>query len=105
MRRLQHEVRTPLGQIMGYSELLEEELADRGQGDLAPDLRRIRDAAQRLLDLVDGKLRTEQAPGAPPLPAEEPARSAETAPAAGKGASGAEAATAEASDAGERHES
>ena len=71
MRRFQHEVRTPLGQIIGYSELLEEELEDRGQHDLAPDLKRIRSAAQRLLDLVDGKLKAEQAAGAPPLPQEE----------------------------------
>ena len=56
MRRFQHEVRTPLGQIIGYSELLEEELEDRGQEELAPDLHKIRNAAQRLLDLVDGKL-------------------------------------------------
>jgi DNA-binding response OmpR family regulator len=68
MRRFQHEVRTPLGQIIGYSELLEEELEDRGQQDLAPDLKRIRSAAQRLLDLVDGKLRLEQSAGAPSLP-------------------------------------
>jgi adenylate cyclase len=68
MRRFQHEVRTPLGQIIGYSELLEEELEDRGQQDLAPDLHRIRSAAQRLLDLVDGKLRDEQSEGAPSLP-------------------------------------
>jgi adenylate cyclase len=68
MRRLQHEVRTPISQIVGYSELLEEELEDRGQGDLAPDLQKIRDAAQRLLDLADGKLRDERDPGAPVLP-------------------------------------
>ena len=68
MRRFQHEVRTPLGQIIGYSELLEEELEDRGQGDLAPDLHKIRSAARRLLDLVDGKLQSEQPVGAPALP-------------------------------------
>jgi DNA-binding response OmpR family regulator len=73
MRRLQHEVRTPISQIMGYAELLEEELEDRGEVDLAPDLAKIRDAAQRLLDLADGRLRTEQDPGAPPLPQEDPA--------------------------------
>ncbi len=71
MRRLQHEVRTPISQIVGYSELLEEELEDRGADDLAPDLQRIRDAAQRLLDLVDGRLQDEQDPGAPVLPPAE----------------------------------
>ena len=73
MRRFQHEVRTPLGQIIGYSELLEEELEDRGQEDLAPDLQRIRNAAKRLLDLVDGKLQAEQPAGAVALPEEESA--------------------------------
>ena len=42
MRRLQHEVRTPIGQIIGYAELLEEELEERGDTELAPDLARIR---------------------------------------------------------------
>lgn len=60
MRKLQHEVRTPVGQIVGYSELLEEELVDRGQEDLTPDLQKIRHAAQRLLDLLDGKLRSDE---------------------------------------------
>ena len=71
MRRLQHEVRTPISQIMGYSELLEEELEERGVGDLVGDLQKIRDAATRLLDLADGKLRDEQDPGAPVLPDED----------------------------------
>jgi len=85
MRRFQHEVRTPLGQIMGYSELLEEELEERGQEDLIPDTQRIRKAAQRLLDLVDGKLRTENAPAAPTLPDEEDARSKHVADAQDEG--------------------
>jgi CheY-like chemotaxis protein len=73
MRRLQHEVRTPISQIMGYAELLEEELDDRGVGDLAGDLQKIRDAASRLLDLADGRLRDERDPGAPELPEPEAA--------------------------------
>ncbi len=71
MRRFQHEVRTPLGQIMGYSELIEEELEDRGLEELVPDLHKIRAAAKRLLDLVDGKLQHDTDAGAPPLSAEE----------------------------------
>ena len=72
MRMLQHEVRTPLGHVIGYSEMLEEEVLDRGQEDLVEDLVRIRKAASRLLDLVDGKLRTD--------PTEEIARLAEREP-------------------------
>jgi CheY-like chemotaxis protein len=79
MRRLQHEVRTPISQIIGYAELLEEELDERGAGELVPDLHRIRDAATRLLDLVDGKLRDEQDPGAPVLPEEDASASATSA--------------------------
>lgn len=71
MRKLQHEVRTPVSQIVGYSELLEEELLDRGQADLAPDLQKIRDAAQRLLQLLDGSL-LGQEPDVVPEPAADP---------------------------------
>jgi len=89
MRRLQHEVRTPISQIIGYSELLEEELEDRGAEDLAPDLQKIRDAAQRLLDLADGRLRDEQDAGAPALPeSESTAPSEPVVQAAGAGAHG-----------------
>jgi class 3 adenylate cyclase len=59
MRMLQHEVRTPLGHIIGYSEMLEEEMLERNIEDLGEDLVKIRRAATRLLDLVDGKLLTD----------------------------------------------
>jgi adenylate cyclase len=59
MRMLQHEVRTPLGHIIGYSEMLEEEILEMNQPDLIEDLRKVRSAATRLLDLVDGKLLTD----------------------------------------------
>jgi PleD family two-component response regulator len=59
MRMLQHEVRTPLGHIIGYSEMLEEEMLERNIEELGEDLAKIRRAATRLLDLVDGKLLTD----------------------------------------------
>jgi adenylate cyclase len=59
MRRLQHDMRTPLGQILGYGEMLEEELRERDLLDLVPDLEHIRDAANTLLHLVDGIFRPE----------------------------------------------
>jgi class 3 adenylate cyclase len=85
MRRLQHEVRTPISQIIGYAELLEEELEDAGQAELVGDLHKIRAAAQRLLDLADGRLRDEQDPGAPVLPDAEEASAGESAPTPGEG--------------------
>jgi hypothetical protein len=53
MRHLLHEMRTPLGQILGYSEMLQEEAQDRGQEDLVPDLKRIESAARHLLRYVE----------------------------------------------------
>lgn len=57
LRRLQHELRTPLGQIIGYSDLLVEEVSERGQEDLVGDLQRIRGAATQLLSMVEETLR------------------------------------------------
>jgi class 3 adenylate cyclase len=81
MRRLQHQMRTPLGQIIGYSEMLEEEVCDRGAEDLVPDLAKIRDAARTLLTYVDEYFRAE--PAAAIEPAQQPGSQTQaTAPAA-----------------------
>jgi signal transduction histidine kinase len=50
---LSHEWRTPLTAIIGYSELLQEDLSDLQQPELIPDLKRIQNAGQHLLGLVD----------------------------------------------------
>ena len=60
-RKLQHDLRTRVGQILGYSEMLEEELADREIWELLPDLAHIRKAATTLLELVDGVFQAEPA--------------------------------------------
>jgi adenylate cyclase len=65
LRKLQHDLRTPLGQILGYSEMLEEELSDRDLTELLPDLEHIRSAATTLLGLVDGVFRAEEVRDAP----------------------------------------
>jgi adenylate cyclase len=51
--RLRHDLRTPLHQIIGYAELLEDEVRDSGQEKYVADLARIRDAARKVLDFVD----------------------------------------------------
>ena len=53
MRRLRHAVRTPIGQIVGYSELLQEEAAAGDHHGWVSDLDRIRQAGLGLLALVD----------------------------------------------------
>ena len=51
-----HELRTPLNAIIGYSEMLEDEAAERGVADFVPDLERIRGAGHLLLKLVNNVL-------------------------------------------------
>lgn len=50
---MSHELRTPLNTIIGFSYLLEEEVQDLGLQSLIPDLRKIHDAGQHLLELVN----------------------------------------------------
>jgi class 3 adenylate cyclase/CheY-like chemotaxis protein len=56
---IHHEVRTPLNQIIGYTELLQEDAAEFNDPACVDDLAKIHSAALRLLDLVlvnfDGK--------------------------------------------------
>jgi len=53
IRNMRHELRTPLGQIIGYAELLLEDLEDDGLNKYNPDLQRIVSAARSLLVSVD----------------------------------------------------
>jgi len=50
---MSHELRTPLNAIIGYSEMVEEEVADVGHPELAPDLQKIRSAGRHLLALIN----------------------------------------------------
>jgi adenylate cyclase len=51
--RLRHDLRTPLHQIIGYAELLDDEMRDSGQEKYVADLAKIRDAARKALEFVD----------------------------------------------------
>ncbi|AKT43690.1 uncharacterized protein CMC5_079250 [Chondromyces crocatus] len=50
---LGHDLRTPLNSIIGYSELLQEELRDANQEDWVDDLEQIRMSGRQLLDLIN----------------------------------------------------
>lgn len=52
VRTLRRELRTPINHIIGYSELLQEEAAERGLDALLPDLQKIRAASAQLLSLT-----------------------------------------------------
>jgi len=53
LAHMSHELRTPLNAIIGYSEMVEEEVADVGHPELAPDLQKIRSAGRHLLALIN----------------------------------------------------
>lgn len=61
LSKLRHDLRTPVNHIIGYSELLEEELGDRGVGGL-DDLGKIRSAAGTLLQLIATRLGEDSLP-------------------------------------------
>lgn len=71
LSKLRHDLRTPINHIIGYGELLREDLADRGITELG-DLQRIEDAARRLLEMINESLSDEASPSrAPTLPTAE----------------------------------
>jgi K+-sensing histidine kinase KdpD len=65
LSKIRHDLRTPVGHVIGYSEMIEEELEDAGKHDSAHDLQAIQNAGQRILALIDdhfsaGKTSTDQ---------------------------------------------
>jgi len=69
--RLRHDLRTPLHQIIGYAELLEDEVRDAGQEKFLADLGKIREAARQALEAVDAAVPS-TAPSSVPLVFREP---------------------------------
>lgn len=56
LANMSHELRTPLNAVIGYSEMLQEVVEERGERELLPDLHRIRAAGKHLLGLVNDVL-------------------------------------------------
>ena len=53
---MSHELRTPLSAVIGYSEMLAEEIEDLGQPHLLKDLQKIETSARHLLSLINDVL-------------------------------------------------
>ena len=53
LANMSHELRTPLNAIIGYSEMLQEDLRERGAADLVPDMVKIHGAGKHLLRLIN----------------------------------------------------
>lgn len=51
-RDLLHDLRTPLGHILGYSELLIEQMKDAGQEEYVVYAEKIRKAGRELVDIM-----------------------------------------------------
>jgi class 3 adenylate cyclase len=62
--KLRHDLRTPLHQIIGYAELLEDEVKDAGHDGFVADLQKVRNAARRALELVDASFPAGASPAA-----------------------------------------
>ena len=56
LANMSHELRTPMNAILGYSEMLMEEAEDVGQDDFIPDLKKINQAGNHLLSLINDVL-------------------------------------------------
>ena len=57
LANMSHELRTPLSAIIGYSEMLQEEIEDSGDpGGMAPDLAKVESNARHLLGLINDVL-------------------------------------------------
>src|SRR5262245_44397906 len=67
--KIRHDVRTPVSQILGYSELLLEDAEENGQESLASDLKKIHAAATKLLKLLDQHFPSSKSAAAQPTPA------------------------------------
>ncbi|WP_416356920.1 response regulator [Aureimonas phyllosphaerae] len=53
---MSHELRTPLSAVIGYAEMLEEEVEDLGEAHLLTDLKKIEQNARHLLSLINDVL-------------------------------------------------
>ncbi|MGI9331287.1 MAG: ATP-binding response regulator [Gammaproteobacteria bacterium] len=53
LANMSHELRTPLNAVIGYSEMVAEDLESEGQGEHVPDLKRIHSSGKHLLSLIN----------------------------------------------------
>jgi signal transduction histidine kinase len=52
LQTMSHELRTPLNAMIGYSEMLQEDLRDAGEAERAADAEKIQHAAAHLLEII-----------------------------------------------------
>lgn len=63
LARIRHDLRTPASHILGYTEMLQEQAAERGRPQFLPDLQRIHAAGAQLVDLIREELAPDRLAG------------------------------------------
>ena len=58
-RGLLHDLRTPLGHILGYSELLIEQMKESGNEQYVPYLEKIRKAGHELISMMEDNFQSQ----------------------------------------------
>ncbi len=53
LANMSHELRTPLNAIIGYSEMIQEDVQEKGINEFIPDLKKIREAGKHLLGIIN----------------------------------------------------
>ena len=53
LSQIRHDLKTPINQIIGYSQMLHEEATDDGQDAYLADLMKIENAGKHLLNLIN----------------------------------------------------
>ena len=72
--QLLHDLRSPLNQIIGYSEMLTEDAGEEGSREgVVVDLQRVREAGRRMLSLIEANFTVHEDAAAPAPLREEPA--------------------------------
>ena len=66
---LLHDLRTPLGHILGYSELMIEQMRERGDEEFIAYLEKIRGAGHKLLEIIVDNFQESRPGGSAPGPA------------------------------------
>lgn len=70
-RQLIHDLKTPLNQIIGYSEMLAEQARESGQEDFVPDLEKVLGAGQLLLEIITSNFESNALHASSPLDSPE----------------------------------
>jgi phosphoserine phosphatase RsbU/P len=65
MAMFRHDLMTPINLILGYTEMLEEDLTAQGKGKVPADLQKVKLAARKLMELIEENTRPPQAAGQP----------------------------------------